>query len=56
VKEQVTELSRLVNEINVVVPISRGIEKVRERQYGVRGIRYENYTIGDNVNVYFVKY
>jgi len=56
VKEQVMELSRLVNEINVVVPTPRGIEKVRERQYGVKNIRYDDYTIGNNVNVYFVKY
>ncbi len=56
VKEQVKELAKLVDEINVVVPIPRGIEKFREHQYGVKNIRYENYTIGDNVNVYFVKY
>jgi len=56
VKEQVKELSKLVDEINVVVPIPRGIEKFREHQYGVKSIRYENYTMEGNVNVYFVKY
>ncbi|AEC51938.1 hypothetical protein PNA2_1022 [Pyrococcus sp. NA2] len=56
VKEQVKELAKLVDEINVIVPIPKGIEKFREHQYGIKKIEYENYRVGDNVNVYFVKY
>jgi len=56
VKEQVKELAKLVDEINVLIPIPRGIELYRRRIYGVKSIKYENYTIRSNVNVYFVKY
>lgn len=49
VKEQVKALSEFVEEINVIVPIPRGIELYRKTSY-------RDYAIGENVHVHFVKY
>lgn len=49
VKEQVRAMSKLADEINVLVPIPRGIELKRKTSY-------RDYDIGENIHVHFVKY
>jgi len=49
VKDQVRAMSKLVDEINVLVPIPKGIELKRKTSY-------RDYDIGENVHIHFVKY
>ncbi|QDA30610.1 glycosyltransferase family 4 protein [Thermococcus indicus] len=49
VKEQLKAIQKFVDEINVVVPLPRGIELKRKTSY-------QNYIIGHKIHVHFVKY
>lgn len=49
VKEQVIALSKLVETITVLIAVPRGIEFKRKTQY-------EDYKIGENITVHFIKY
>jgi len=49
VKEQVKEISKFLDEVNVIVPVPIGIEVKRKT-------RYKNYKIGDKVSVHFIRY
>ncbi len=49
VKEQLKAMQKFVDEINVVVPLPRGIELKRKTSY-------QNYSIGHRIHVHFVKY
>ncbi len=49
VKEQVIALSKLVETITVLITVPRGIEFKRKTQY-------EDYKIGENITVHFIKY